>query len=248
MQFRPGRGPTLLTLFAVALLCSLGIWQVHRLHWRRSWLAARNARIDLPPVPIAEVLAHPRDFADRRATARGRFDPTQTLLVARASRGEELGDRVLTPLRLAGAGDAGPALLVDRGWIPAAEGERFLREPEPSADVEVTGLVLPLELGDAPPGSAPQRRSVWLRFDPERSGPAVQAQIPYPLAPVMLQRQEDGSGGWPAGGFLRPTSPVDHRAYAITWFSLAALAVAAWLEHGISQGRTPGPPADRALH
>ncbi len=248
MQFRPGRGPTVLTFLAVAVLCALGIWQVRRLHWRRASLAERNAQIDLPPLPIARVLARPREFPDRRATARGRFDTEQTVLVERAPRGEEIGDRVLTPLRLGGSGEASPALLVDRGWVPAAEAERFLHEPEPSTDVEVTGLVVPLTLGDASPGTAPKRHTVWLRFDPEGSGPALQAQVPYPLAPVMLQRQEDGSGGWPAGGITRPTSPVDHRAYAITWFSLAALALAAWLEHGISQARSLRPPADGALH
>lgn len=247
MRFRPGRAQTLLTALAVAVFCALGTWQVRRLHWRRAWLVERNARIDLPPLPIAQVLARPQDFPDRRAIARGRFDTTQTVLVERAPRGAELGDRVLTPLRLADADGEAPALLVDRGWIPVSEGERFLHEPAPSADVEVTGLVLPLGLGDARPGSVQPRRTEWIHFDPARSGPGLQAQLPYPLAPLMLQRQEDG-GGWPAGGVTRPTSPVDHRAYAITWFALAALALAAWLEHGLSQGRRAPPSVRETLH
>lgn len=248
MRFRPGRAPTLLTALAVALFCSLGVWQVRRLHWRRGWLAERNARIDLPPLPIAQVLARPHDFPDRRATARGRFDTAQTVLVERAPRGTELGDRVLTPLRLADAGAKAPALLVDRGWIPTSEGERFLHEPPPAADAEVTGLVLPLALWKTRPEGAPQRRTAWIGFDPERSGPSLQAQLPYPLAPVLLQREADPAGGWPAGGLTRPTSPVDHRAYALTWFSLAGLAAAAWLEHGISQGREASPGAGGRLH
>ena len=70
---------------------------------------------------------------------------------------------------------------------------------------------------------------------------ALQAQVPYRLAPLLLQAEADGKTELPLGGFERPRSPVDHRSYAITWFSMAAVALGTWVGLGVKQGR------DRAL-
>ncbi|HBZ72167.1 MAG TPA: hypothetical protein DEP35_21525 [Deltaproteobacteria bacterium] len=243
-RFRPGLVPTLSAAFAVGVLCILGAWQVRRLHWREADLAAKNAQIDREPLALADALADPAANAYRRVFAQGTYDRTQSIVVTPVSRGLEEGARVLTPLLVPGAG---LAVLVDRGWVASSSLDAFLaselaKGPLPA---EVIGLAFPLRIGDAAPGTREpaSRRVRWARFDPSRQAQvrALQAQVPYRLAPLLLQAQADGTTQLPLGGFERPTSPVDHRSYAITWFSMAAIALATWVGLGLKQGRDRPP-------
>jgi len=242
-RFRPDLIPSVATVCAVGLLCALGAWQVRRLHWREADLAAKNAQIDQEPLALADALADPAAYAYRRVIASGTYDRTQSIVVAPVSRGLEEGARVLTPLLVPGPGRTGLAVVVDRGWIPSSQLDGFLAadlgtEPRP---VQVIGLAFLLEVGDAVPGTREPaaRRVRWAHFDPSKQSQAgaLQAQVPYRLAPLLLQAQADGGTQLPLSGFERPTSPVDHRSYAITWFSMAAVALATWLGLGFKQGR-----------
>ncbi|HTO09470.1 MAG TPA: SURF1 family protein [Myxococcota bacterium] len=251
-SFQPGRGPTVLTLCAVAAFCALGFWQISRLHWRERDLAEKAARTLLEPVPLAEASRDPRASAFRRVIARGRFELADSMIVP-AERGQELGGRVLTPLREEGAADDTPRVLVDRGWIPEASFQQFL-PPDPGSPqalgepVEVHGLALELATRDAQPGPRTDRKTYQARFNPDRPGviAKIAAQIPYPLAPVMVQSAEPEPGGLPIGEAAKPASPVDHRAYAITWFAVAALCLAAYVEYGFRRAREQAEAASRA--
>ena len=238
--FRPARGPTLLTLAAVLAFCSLGVWQVRRHLWRTADLAEKSARIELAPVSIAEAERDPDAFAFRRAELRGRFELPDTILVGPVERGLELGARVFTPLHTEGAPDDAPRVLVDRGWIPQGETPKFLPPETGESDVVVVhGLALPLALRDAKPGSRERRRTYYPRFSPDRPGlvAKLNEQLPYALASVMVQSVEPESGGLPIGEIARPVSPVDHRGYALTWFTVGALSLMAWVEYGRRRAR-----------
>ena len=242
MRFRPGVVPTLFALGAVVALCALGTWQVKRLHWKQALLAEWNARIDLPPAAVEQALVDPEGFQYRRARARGVYQTAHTILVEPVARGLLEGARVLTPLRVGAPAAEGPVILVDRGWIPVGERERFLAGDRGEAPVDVTGLAFALAPTATAPGSAPARRVYWLRFDPTRAAQVseLQAQLPQPLARVLLQRDDAGDGVLPLGGFERPRSRVDHRSYAITWYGMAAVAAGVWIGWGIQQGRPQG--------
>ena len=238
--FRPDRGPTILTLVAVLAFCSLGVWQVHRYRWRTADLAEKSARIDLPPVTLADAVRDPDGNAFRRAEVHGRFELADTILVGPIERGHELGARVFTPLRIADGPDDAPRVLVDRGWIPQSETADFLPPDSGESDVVVVhGLALPLALRDATPGSRERRRTYFPRFSPDRPSlvAKLNAQVPYSLAAVMMQSVEPESGGLPIGEAARPVSPVDHRGYALTWFTVGALSLGAWIEYGRRRAR-----------
>jgi len=243
--FRPGRGPTLLSLGAVLAFCALGVWQVHRHQWRTADLAEKSARSELAPVAIADAERDPDANAFRRAELRGRFELADTILVGPVERGHELGARVFTPLRADGAADDAPRVLVDRGWIPQAETPAFLPPESGEGEVVVVrGLALPLALRDAKPGARELRRTYFPRFSPDRPGLVAKlaAQLPYALAAVMVQSSEPEAGGIPIGEAARPVSPVDHRGYALTWFAVAVLSLGAWIEYGRRRARELADP------
>ncbi|HKE13159.1 MAG TPA: SURF1 family protein [Myxococcota bacterium] len=239
-RFRPGLVPSFATAFTVGILCALGAWQVRRLHWREADLAAKNAQIDREPLDLADALANPAACAYRRVRAHGSYDRAQSIAVTPVSRGLEEGARVLTPLLVPGNT---PAVIVDRGWVPSSRLDAFLAADaaKGTLPVEVTGLAFPLALGDDVSASRASPRVRWAHFDPSRRAQveALQGQLPYRLAPLLLQAQSDGTSELPLGGFERPRSPVDHRSYAITWFSMAGVAVATWVGLGFKQGQDP---------
>ena len=182
----------------VAVCVSLGVWQLRRHAWRQGVLAERVARIELPPVAIAVALADPEAHRDRRAEARGRFLPAESITVREFTPAGEEGVSVWTPLVLepATSPDA-PVVLVDRGFVPTHAAEGFLAQERAadSASVEILGRVLPLALGDVVPASASSPRQLWYRFDPAQpeAVAALQAQLTRRLAPVALESEAAAS-------------------------------------------------------
>lgn len=233
----------------VSVCVSLGIWQLRRHAWREAWLAERNARIDLPPVPLPAVLLDPEAQRDRRTEARGRFLPAESITVREVTPAGEEGVSVLTPLVLEPeASSAGGVVLVDRGFVPAHAAAAFLEADRaaPPASVAVVGRVLPLALGETAPGSADAPRREWLRFDGARpeTVSALQAQLSRRLSPVLLESDAGPPGTLPRGGIQRPVSPVSHLSYAIFWLGVAGGAVLTW----IGLGRQRVRDAERAAH
>lgn len=226
--------PTLVALGAVLTLAGLGTWQVRRHSWREADLAERRARLSLPPLAFERALADLDAHAGRRAVVHGAYDHAQSVVVLRVRRGAEDGVRLLTPLALAD----GRHVLVDRGWAPYQQAKALVESREPAGPVELTAVVLRMALRAAPPGSAERRQVEWLSFDPGRTRhpTALQAQLPYPLEPVLLQR-ESSDPGYPLGEIAAPASPVDHLQYAAFWYIVALLALGTWIGFGFSQGR-----------
>lgn len=235
-SFRPGRGPTVLTFAAVLAFASLGAWQVSRYFWRERDLAEKRARIELPVEALADALAEPSAHSFRRASVRGRFELADTVIIGPVERGSALGARVLTPLLREGDPEDAPRVLVDRGWIPQEATAEFLpAQTERGEPLELVGLALELATRDAVHGSRASRHTHFPRFNPDRPGlvASLAAQLPYDLLPVMLQASApEQPRGLPIGEPAHPVSPVDHRAYAIQWFAIAALSLLAWVEYG----------------
>ena len=121
-------------LFGVALLVSLGIWQLHRLEWKDALLARLDAAAAATPVALIDS---PPDFA--RIASVGTWDPVRSASVGVESR--ESGGRIVMGRRFLGIwrrGGSGP-VLVDRGWLPDG-----VAPPDPTA-TSIVGYVMPPE-------------------------------------------------------------------------------------------------------
>ena len=209
-----------LFLLVAAGFVRLGVWQLSRLHERRAAnvaLAAARAAAPtaLPPAPSA-----PEALAEHRVVASGRYDHTREIIVRGAVLQGVPGVRVVTPLLL---GEEGPAMLVDRGFLPAPDAVTVdLRGSEEPGRRVVRGLALPV---GTLPGDPIDRggRTTWRRPDLA----ALRARLPYPVLPVYL-KQFPGSD---VPKFPRREAPAalddgPHLSYAIQWFLFAALAAA----------------------
>jgi surfeit locus 1 family protein len=213
------RSPLLAGLFVslgVLLLLGLGTWQVYRLHWKEGILAEIDAAEAHPPAPLTE---HPPAWG--RVAVTGRFDYSKavrfSLDVRDTTTGSVMGHYQLVPLERDGA----PALLVNRGWIPETAGTKV---DKPTGTVTVAGYV---RMGDHPSWFSPSDDVPGRQFyvmNPPAIAKAMGIGPVEPFALVVLGNAPAGEYPAPATDFPRP--PNNHLAYAITWYSLAAVLVA----------------------
>lgn len=201
--------PLLFGIAGVAVLISLGVWQVQRLAWKQEILAEIEAKIAAEPVALPES---PDAEADKYLPVEmtGRFQPG-LLRVLVSQKHVGAGYRIISPFET----EAGRLLLLDRGFIKI-DGE--MRAP-PTGPVEVTGN---LHWPDDRNSSTPENdlaENMWFARD---IGQMAEVFGTEPLLVVVREMSPGDTGATP---LPVDTSgiPNDHLEYAITWFSLAVL-------------------------
>lgn len=223
---------TLLVLLGMAVLVRLGLWQLDRLEQRRAHNAQIVAQLALPPIPL-DGDALPADVAglkNRQALARGEYDFTRQVALTQQHWMNTPGFHLITPLIIEGGAPSGSgrptAILVDRGWIPAAELEvANWSKYDVAGPVAVTGYIqLSQALKDARNAGQASRelQREWYRVDVA----AIEAQMPYELLPVFLQQAPlaDGNSSLPYRSELdSDLSEGNHFSYAIQWFIFATI-------------------------
>jgi surfeit locus 1 family protein len=220
--------PAIATTIALAILVSLGIWQLERKSWKEGLLAAINARAFGPAVEAPAERSWPSwsPVADefRRVQLTGTLLHDREVLVhglAEMRRGQPLqGFYVFTPLRQ----PDGALVFVNRGFVPTE-----LRDPAKRAAAQATGAVVVTGLLRNPEGRGlfvPEndaRRDEWFVRD---LGSMAAARSLERLAPFYVDADSTPNpGGWPRGGQTRINLPNDHLNYALTWFGIALTLV-----------------------
>ncbi len=221
--FEPRLFTTLLAIVLIAILLSLGRWQLRRADEKRALFNSFAA---------ASAAARPIDMQSPKAAryshveALGSYDAARQILIDNMVEGERAGYYVITPFALQGGG----WVLVNRGWVPLGKS----RADRPAIPV------------------AANLRTIRGRAD-NLPSPGIRMGVPAPLAPPypvvaayptraelaqLLQEshwvsaadlilldadQPDGYvRNWVPPGF----PPLRHVGYAVQWFGLAlALAV-----------------------
>jgi len=215
----------------IALTLALGRWQVGRGEEKAARQALYDARIRESPVLLGGSSGPAEALLFRRVRARGTWIGEGQIFIDNQVEQGRAGFHVITPLRLAGSA---VAVLVNRGWI--ARGPSYPQPPAvavPAGEVEVQGLAaLPpkrvLELSDETiTGNAWQNLSI----------PRYEQRMRMTLVPVVVLAEQPAAGLAPVRA--RPGFGVEkHREYALTWFSLAALAAVLWI---VFSFRRPSP-------
>ena len=215
--------PLLLAMLTgMAILMSLGVWQVQRLQWKQGLLAELAAKANAEPVDLATAEAVARsgnaEFLKVRFRATYRHDATMKM-ISTFEGGQ--GWTIITPALTAD----GYGVIVDRGRIPGEGPESF---DKPAGEVEITGVLRAYDHGRAAfdPDNDPGAR-LWYWWDvPAMLQSAIlpSTATPLPFAVQVLP-------GTVAAAFPKPQEPKanlanNHLGYAITWFGLA-IALAA---------------------
>jgi surfeit locus 1 family protein len=224
------------TLVALAILITLGDWQLRRREWKAGILADIDRAEHAPPIPLR---GEPPRFT--KVLALGTLMPDQALygsFVRDITPGHSvLGADRLQILRRAGE----PPLLVDLGWVPTEH--PTAADPPPAGSVSITGYVRPAEhpgLFSAEDDPANKR---FFTLNPAVIGPALGAPNAAPFTLIAMADPPPAEPPIPATALPRP--PNDHLQYAFTWFGLAlaliAVTSARWLSLWRSSHRATAP-------
>ena len=215
-----------LLLVVLAILLSLGTWQVKRLQWKEGLLADIAERQKAAPVPLAEIEAMAATGGDieyRRVTASGHYLNDRERHFFATYDGTS-GFYVYTPLQL----EDGRALLVNRGFVPYDQKEPKTR---PQGELEgaqtVTGLARARLAGKpssmVPDNDVAKNIFYWKDLDVMAKSDGLD---PARVVPFFLDADTTPNpGGLPIGGVTIVDLPNDHLQYAVTWYGLAAALV-----------------------
>lgn len=224
------RAPTVVLAVLVALafvvLLGLGAWQVQRHQWKQDIVALSAARTDAPPLTVrsADVLP-PAEIDYRRVVIEGEWLVDDVQFLANRVRGNRRGEEVILPFRPV---EGGPVVLVNLGWIP--DGARNEVLPQLAGGGPIAGLARDItgrEAHQIPSGS-------WTGVSAE----AMSAALGYPVAGWYVLAGEERPATaygpaaaaptiYPASGWERFRNTTPHVEYALTWFGIAAVLVAA---------------------
>ncbi|WP_158747601.1 SURF1 family protein [Acidisphaera sp. L21] len=198
--------PAMATLVMLAVLLSLGVWQLQRLQWKLGILAEIDRAEASAPVPLP---AHPLPFTKVSVTGhlRGDVHALYGADVRDVPGGTAMGAQLIEPLERPGQ----DPILIDRGWVPDGQ------LGAPAGDATITGYV---RAPDAPGAFSLTDDPVARRYytlDPAKIGAGLGLLRVAPFTLIAM-----GTGGMPEPATALPRPPNDHLNYALTWFGLAA--------------------------
>ncbi|UWQ81307.1 SURF1 family protein [Leisingera sp. S132] len=192
----------------LAILIGLGTWQLQRKAWKEDLLQTIEASIAAAPAALPQVPVKEQDRY-RAVTVEGEIEGN-ALHVFWVTKDAETGYRVIAPF----VTTDGRRVLLDRGFIPAAE----KAAPLTIGQATVTGNLLWPDEGDwTTPAPEPDTNILYARdvaYMAERLNTEpvlIVARSAAPEAAVTPQAVT-------AAGI-----PNNHLQYAITWFSLALI-------------------------
>lgn len=236
--------PATLTVIGVAVLCTLGGWQLQRMGEKRAFIERLDAQAKATPAPLPASADWPKLDAAAldltRAQAKGSYldgglASVRTTIAAGPPGSRQLagfGRWVFQGFRL----EDGATILVNRGFVPE---ERFATIAPASGPATVTGFLrAPEARNNFTPADLPQKREFYTR-DPA----AIAAALSLPAtAPFYLEAERQGDGLTPPAGVdakeLIARIPDNHLQYALTWFGLALTLIGVFAAYAW-QGRRP---------
>jgi surfeit locus 1 family protein len=212
------RSAALATLIALAILIALGVWQLHRLHWKENILAQIDHAEASPPVPLG---ANPAPFT--KVIATGMLLPGTALYGAQVH-DEQNGQSRMGAQRLQIMLRGGePALLVDLGWVPDGS-----KPPFPSTrPAKIMGYIRePDHAGALSADDDPATRHFYT-LDPAVIAPVLGVHKVAPYTLIAMGALAGPNDPVPATELPRPQN--NHLQYAFTWFGLAFALVAVFI-------------------
>jgi len=217
------------TVFALALLpclMGLGVWQLHRAEQKRIVLAEFEQRRNAEPSALEQAGVEPPIYT--RVSVRGHYDNRHSFLLDNRMSHSRFGYEIITPF----VPDAEPtrAVLVNRGWVEG-DPSRVQRPRIDAVDgtVALTGYVY----RDSSSFSFVDNghETAWPKLVQSPKAEDLQKQLGAPARSFILRLDERMPGAYHiewqvvSVGF----GPERHMAYAVTWFTMAATVMLAWL-------------------
>lgn len=185
----------------MAVLLSLGTWQVKRLEWKQNLLAEMDQRMAAEPVPLPAEIHDIAALEYSPVTIKGHFIKGHEFLLKPRVENGKTGYHLVMPFKPL----EGPVVFVDRGWVDDESLKVFPRE---YGRMTVSGIVALPHRNYFTPDNNPAGND-WYWADVRAFGQAAGLAA---VSPVLVSTVT-----------VKPDIPNNHRQYAIFWFSMAAI-------------------------
>lgn len=215
-EFSPPWWAGFLFVLMLALLLTLGTWQVRRGQAKDAIIAERSAAGKMAPIEFDAALAGAE--SGRLVKARGEYLAGRQLLLDNQVWKSRPGYRVWTPLQL----DDGRLVIVDRGWVPL--GKDRSNPPNPAATngtVEITGFWRDWPKPGLTFAPKPCDEEGWPRAVLFPAYPQVACNYDLPVLDGLFLLSEEAEGGFPRDWQDVGLPPLRHYGYALQWYALA---------------------------
>ena len=220
----------LFTALLVPFMVGLGFWQLQRADEKSAMAAAFEARQQQPPAALATLWEQPREqWSYASVTLKGHFTPDQYLLLDNQMREGKVGYEVLDVLQL----DTGDRVLVNRGWIAGGADRQVLPQvPRPEGALELSGHVYvapgtPFLLAEQQLDDSWPKRIQAVEMD--KLIPLIDVSPGHRVFPFPVRIDAGEPGALVTDWQIVNMSPIKHRAYAVQWFSMAAVLLVYYL-------------------
>lgn len=217
-----------ISLFAavfVPVMIALGFWQLQRAQEKEALSAAWELRQQQAPVALGDVWNSPaRDLAYLPVKLSGAFLEKEYFLLDNRVVDGRFGYEVLGIMRLE---DSGRLALVNRGWTAGDPARLELPQiPEVRGDVEVVGHVYvapgaPYLLGEQQ--LQPDWPKLLQAIEMDKLAPALQQLVGGEVFSRPVRLAPGQPGALAVDWQIVNVSPEKHRAYAVQWFTMAAV-------------------------
>lgn len=207
-------------LLMLPVLIALGLWQMERAEEKRSILAAFEARQALPVAALSDL--QPSEWENyRRVSVEGRFDAERYWLIDNQIRDGRFGYELIALFYPA----EGPALLVNRGWLPGDVSRRVLPEVvAPAGEVTIEGEIYHSSINPLHRGPKASDHS-WPRRVQGITAKQAEGSVGEPLLPFTLRLAEHSVAALSVKRMIINVQPEKHTAYAVQWFVMALALV-----------------------
>nr|WP_245926829.1 SURF1 family protein [Breoghania corrubedonensis] len=214
-------------LIGIVAGSALGVWQVQRRAWKLDLIDRVETRVHQPAKPAPGPDTWPTISRDgdeyRHVRVTGHFlNDKETLVRAATDLGS--GYWVLTPLESA----RGFTVLVNRGFVPPERKDPATRaQGLLDATASVEGL---LRISEPKGGFLRSNDPAGGRWYSRDVTAIAKARGLKNVAPYFIDAgAAPNPGGYPVGGLTKVSFYNHHLSYAITWFTLSLMSLAAGL-------------------
>jgi cytochrome oxidase assembly protein ShyY1 len=219
--------PAIFTIISLAILISLGVWQLQRKAWKEGLIARLEQRLSAPPIDLPppqewhQLKQQDAEFkrVRVRVTVPDDARPAWFFSGASALRPDVKGPGyfVFVPGRL----PSGATVVIDAGYVPK------LQHPPIAGTTEIVGFMRWPEQAGLFISEHDTSGDTWFVRDHLSM---ARARRWGEVAPFYIDQEAPvPPEGFPKPGPLTVKLKNDHLGYAITWFGLAASLLAVFL-------------------
>jgi surfeit locus 1 family protein len=204
--------PTIFMLLGIIILCSLGTWQLQRLHWKKDILNTLNAAYnsDTTQTLTANSLTNVQ-FAF--GSVSGSLLPEKAILLGPRTHDGKIGNHLIVPLQTPET-----SYLINLGWTdqPLENITPIISNLTPP--VTVTGLARTPDWNNFTPENLPDE-DLWYKADINEIAQVKNITNPAPYIIHAESTNYKMDAQFPKNDRWQPKN--DHATYTAFWFSMA---------------------------